>query len=373
MPPRSEICILGDGVVGKRIARALADRGVAVRRASRHGRTSDVDDELQADAFDAASLARAFADTKLVINAAGPLRETAAPVLTAALAAGAHYVDVGGEQATLQALYERHESTARKAGLIALPGAGVDCVIGDLATAWAAQHLCDANDTGDLVRAAPADRLAEDRPLAEASVTYVFDELSLSAGSQRALFGAVGQRPQIWHRDRWEPGRTGDKRRVNAGTAMGGERDAIAHPAGDPITIPRHVASNLVTSYVSTTRDPASGLLMRVLSTAATLLPKTAQGVLAPYAPPEADLARTRFAIVAQVRRGFSAAQVIVRGKDLYTTTAKVTAWCAQALVGRGVGPVGMRSPSELFRPIQALRAIADVAELSLEPSFGSR
>jgi hypothetical protein len=363
----SEICVLGAGVVGRRIAAALAAAGVPHRLASRHGGAGIV----TADAFDAGQLAAAVANTAVVINAAGPLRETAAPVLVAALTAGAHYVDVGGEQATLQALYERHESTVRRAGLIALPGAGVDCVLGDLAAAWAAAHLCELPDAGDPIRHAPAPRIAEERPLDDISTSYVFDDLTLSAGSQSALFGGVGQRAMVWRRDRWEPGRTGDKRRVNAGTAMGGERDAIAHAAGDPITIPRHVSANLVTSYVSTTRDPASGALLRLLSTAASLLPKAAQGMLAPYAPPEADLARARFAVVAQVRRGFSAAQVVVRGRDPYTTTAAIAAWCARALAGRGAGPVGMRAPGELFRAEPALRELATAAELAIEPSWG--
>jgi hypothetical protein len=176
----------------------------------------------------------------------------------------------------------------------------------------------------------------------------------------------------VWRRDRWEPGRTGDKRRVNAGSAMGGERDAIAHPAGDVITIPRHLAANLVTSYVSTTRDPASGMLLRLLSTAASMLPKAAQGVLAPYAPPEEDLARARFSIIAQVRRGFSAAQLTVRGADPYRTTAVIAAWCARALATRGPGPVGMRAPAELFRAEPALRELAAAAELTIEPSWGT-
>jgi len=372
---RSEICVLGAGVVGTRIAAALRAQGAAFRHASLHGGEGIA----VVDAFDTTALAAVFANASVVINATGPLRETAAPVLTAALAAGAHYVDVGGEQATLQALYERHESTVRKSGLVALPGAGVDCVLGDLATAWAAQHLCDAlagsgaNDGDEIVRSAPAPRLAEDRPLAEASTTYVFDDLSLSAGSQRALFNTVGQRPVVWRRDRWEPGRAADKRRINAGSEMGGERDAIAHAAGDPITIPRHLAADLVTSYVSTTRDPASGLLLRVLSTAASFLPKTAQGVLAPYAPPEEELSRARFAVIAQVRRGFSAAQVTVRGRDLYTTTATIAAWCARMLATRKTGPSGMRAPAELFHAVPALRALAEIADLALEPSFGSR
>ncbi len=366
--------MLGAGVVGRRIAAELSRLSVPYRLASRHGSPDRGEGVLTADAFDSTALAATFAGARVVINAAGPLRETAAPVLTAALAAGAHYVDVGGEQATLQALYEHHESTVRRAGLIALPGAGLDCVLGDLATAWAAQHLCGVEDAGDTVRTTPAPRLAEDRPLDEVTVTYVFDDLALSAGSQRALFGAVGARAMMWRRDRWEPGVTPalSRRRVNAGSAMGGERDAIAHPAGDVITIPRYLAANSVTSYVSTTRDPASGMLLRLLSTAASMLPKAAQGVLAPYAPPEADLERARFAVIAQVRRGFSAAQLTVRGSDPYRTTAVIAAWCARALASRGPGPTGMRAPAELFRAQPWLRELAAAAELTIEPSWGA-
>src|SRR4051812_46669432 len=70
---------------------------------------------------DLAALTAAFAGARGGVNAAGPLRDTAEPVLLAALAAGAHYVDVGGEQAVLRALYERCESAVRHAGRIALP------------------------------------------------------------------------------------------------------------------------------------------------------------------------------------------------------------------------------------------------------------
>ena len=112
------------GVVGRRVCEELANAGVPSRGIGR---------ELAG-----------LEGASVVIDCAGPLRETASPVLTAALAAGAHYVDVGGEQAVLRELYERHDSTARRAGLVALPGAGLDCALGDLATAWAAEHLVDA-------------------------------------------------------------------------------------------------------------------------------------------------------------------------------------------------------------------------------------
>lgn len=375
------------GVVGRRLCEALAaDPGSGPLRLV--GRRRDALAELaralpgparaevaEAALGDPAALSAAFAGARVVVNAAGPLRDTAEPVLAAALAAGAHYVDVGGEQAVLRALYERCESAVRRAGLIALPGAGVDAALGDLAAAWAAEHLAapagDAGDAGDAVRSAPAGRLAEDHPLDDIAVAYAFDDLALSAGSQRALFGAIGERALVWRRDRWEPGRAGDHRAINPGPALGGERDAVGYAGGAVITIPRHVAAQRVATYVSAVRRPAAAAALRMLARAVALLPRAAGDVLAPYAAPDADYGATRLAVVAAVRRGFSSAQVVVHGRDLYRTTAVIAAWSARRLAERGPGPIGMRAPGELFRAEPALRAIARAADLTIEPSFG--
>jgi len=376
-PKPAKIAVLGaGGIVGRRICgeltRAGADVVVAGPHAASLGEVVPGAPSVIADAHDRASLARAFEGAAVVINAASPLRETASPVLVAALAAGAHYVDVGGEQAVLHDLYERHDATARRAGLVALPGAGLDCVLGDLAAGWAAEHLIGAIDEGPAVRAEPAVRVAEDRPLDEVAVSYVFDDLALSAGSQRALFAAAFDRPLVWRRDRWEAGRPGDHRHVNAGPALGGERDAIAYAAGDAIAIPRHVATNLAVTYASTTRRAATAGALRLLARALPLVPRAASGLLAPYAAPDADYTRTQLAVIAQVRRGFAAAQIVVRGHDVYRTTAATTAWCALRLATRGAGPIGMRAPGELFRAAPALREIASLSSLTIEPSFGS-
>ncbi|HWU88444.1 MAG TPA: hypothetical protein VN253_14255, partial [Kofleriaceae bacterium] len=220
------------------------------------------------------------------------------------------------------------------------------------------------------IRTAPAPRLAESRPLDEVAVTYVFDDLALSPGTQRAWFGAVGERPLRWRRDRWEPARPGDTRRVNAGPSLGGERAAIAHAGGDAITVPRHVAAHLVATYASTTRHAGATSALRLLSLALPLLPRAASSVLVPYADPDADYTRTRFAIIAQVRRDFASAQIVIHGADLYRTTALAAAWAARALATRGAGLVGMRAPGELFGGGAALRELAAAADLALDPSF---
>ena len=367
------------GLIGRRVCEALHRAHVPFEVAGRSqtalaaiGRSLPVSHVHLADATDPASLARAFAGARVIINAAAPLAETAEAVLEAALTAGAHYVDVGGEQAALHTLYERHESTARRAGLVALPGAGVDAVIADLAATWAARQLLGApREEGPAVRSEPAARLAEDRPLDEVVTSYVFDDLVLSAGSQRALFAASAHRPLVWKRDRWEMGRAGERRRINAGSELGGERDAIGYAGSDVLAVPRHLAVDHVASYVSTTRSIAAARALGFLARALPLVPRAASGLLAPYADPHADYARTRFAVISQVRRGFSGAQVVVRGRDLYRTTAAIVAWCANALATRTSGPTGMRAPAELFRAEPTLRELARACELALDPSFG--
>jgi hypothetical protein len=348
----TDVVVYGaSGLVGRHVCADLERGGVAFVRARR----------------DAAS--QLFAGASLVVNCAGPIAEVGDHVLLDALAAGCDYIDLGGDQAFMHALFERHDSSARHAGKVVVPGCAVDCLLGDLAAAWAAMHVCGIDDDGDAVRSEPTARLADDKPLDEVAVSYIFDDLVLSAGSQRALFGALGSRGLVWHRDRWEQARV-EKRRVNAGPALGGERDAVSFPGSDVLTIPRHVAAKSVQTFVSTTRSAAAATAMRLFARALPLVPKKASGMLAAYTPPEDDYARTRFAVVAQARRGFAAAQVVVRGTDIYRTTGAIAAWVARALVARGAGPIGMRAPAELFRPEPALQEIATAAGLAIEPSF---
>jgi hypothetical protein len=297
-------------------------------------------------------------------------------VLAAALAARAHYVDLGGDQAFAHGAYERHESAARRAGRVAIVGAGVDCVLGDWAAAWAAAYVCGVARTDgddDVVRTGPLEqgRLAEDRPLDDIAVSYVFDHLVLSPAGQRAAFDGLHARGLVWRRDRWETvAPAAEKRRINAGLALGGERDVVSFPGGDTITIPRHLAAQHVQTFASTSRKSSTMTALRLLARAVPFVPKRATELLAAYEPTDDEYARTTFAVIAQARRGFSAAQVGVRGHDLYRTAAIIATWIARQLVARSTGPVGMRAPSELFRPEPALREVAEAAGLVVEPSF---
>ena len=54
---------------------------------------------------DAAQLQRAFAEVDIVIKCAGPFLDTGLPVATAAVACGAHYLDLSAEQQSMRDLF----------------------------------------------------------------------------------------------------------------------------------------------------------------------------------------------------------------------------------------------------------------------------
>ncbi|MCK9366660.1 MAG: saccharopine dehydrogenase NADP-binding domain-containing protein [Metallibacterium scheffleri] len=63
----------------------------------------------------------------LVLNCAGPFSATAAPLLEACLANGAHYLDISGEIDSFAHCHAQHER-AQAADIVVLPGVGFDVV-----------------------------------------------------------------------------------------------------------------------------------------------------------------------------------------------------------------------------------------------------
>jgi len=367
------------GLVGGRVAAALDAVDVPFVVAGRRKNLLDkvatlvgATDVRVADASDASALGRAFTGAKVVVNCANPLAELGEPVLLAALAAGAHYIDLGGDQAFIHSMYERHDSTARRAGKLVVPGCGINCALGDWGAAWAAAYVCGVTDEGSVVRSSPAPRIGDDEPLDEIAVSYIYDDLVLSPGSQKAVFGNLHTRGLVWKRDRWETqAPAADRKHVNAGPEMGGVRDAASFPGGDVITVPRHVNARSVQTYVSTTRNAVASTALRLFARALPFVPKKVTDVLAPYQPTDDEYARTQFAVIAQARRGFAAGQIVMRGQDQYRASAGIAAWVARELAQRASGPIGIRAPSELFRAEAAIHAVASLIDLRVEPSFG--
>jgi short subunit dehydrogenase-like uncharacterized protein len=372
------------GTLGRLVTHALVERGMRVIAAGRDpDRVRALADELGigariAAADDARALAQAFAGARVVVACAGPYAQVGAGVVTAAITAGASYVDAAGEQGFLRDTYERLESAARRAGVACVGGMGIAPALGDLAAALAAEAALAIEHGDQVLRADLPGRLGQDDPLDEIAVTWVLDGVAAAPGAQRSGIEMLAGGGVVWSGDRWDASAAGDERReVNAGPALGGARVAISAPGGEVITIPRHVAARRVQTFASVTR---AAWAMRAAGLAARAMPLLGGGLaarlrkLAPAPPPsERERARARFAVIAQARRRFSEEEVIVRGVDVYATAAAILAWTAVALAARedtSAGPVGVLAPAELFAPGPALDALAAAAELEIETSF---
>ncbi|HEX4339273.1 MAG TPA: saccharopine dehydrogenase NADP-binding domain-containing protein [Polyangiaceae bacterium] len=77
---------------------------------------------------------------KAVLHCAGPYSKTSKPMLDACLAEGAHYLDITGEFAVLEAVLAR-DAEARAAGIVAIPAVGFDVVPTDCMAASLAAAL----------------------------------------------------------------------------------------------------------------------------------------------------------------------------------------------------------------------------------------
>lgn len=75
-----------------------------------------------------------LADVNLVINCAGPFTQTAAPMITACIAAKVHYLDITGELDVFEYAHAQHIA-AQQAGIVVCPGVGFDVIPTDCVAA----------------------------------------------------------------------------------------------------------------------------------------------------------------------------------------------------------------------------------------------
>ncbi|MHC5210504.1 MAG: saccharopine dehydrogenase family protein [Planctomycetota bacterium] len=89
---------------------------------------------------DESALDRALGSTGVVLHCAGPFSATSRPMADACLRTGAHYLDITGELAVFEARLAQ-DGAARAAGVLLLPGAGLDVVATDCLAAELAARL----------------------------------------------------------------------------------------------------------------------------------------------------------------------------------------------------------------------------------------
>ena len=138
-----------NGYTGELAAREAVRRGLAPILAGRsqapvEALARELGLEARVFALDAAQPpVRSLAGVQLVLHCAGPFSATAAPMMSACLAARAHYLDITGEISVFELAHAR-DAEARAAGTVVCPGVGFDVVPTDCIAACLKEALPDA-------------------------------------------------------------------------------------------------------------------------------------------------------------------------------------------------------------------------------------
>jgi len=133
------------GFSGRAIAARLCETGHEVMLAGRNGpRVQALAQSLGApfrvfSLADRSAMDGALSEVGVLLNAAGPFTDTAAPMIEACLRTGTHYLDLTGEWPVF-ALAQAREAEAQAAGVMLMPGVGFAVAISDCLIARAVRE-----------------------------------------------------------------------------------------------------------------------------------------------------------------------------------------------------------------------------------------
>ena len=230
----SGISVLGaTGYTGGLIVRELRRRGVAVLAAGRNreklqrlaAEIGDIE-TIEADVADAASLERLARRNRVLINTAGPFIDYGEPVVRAAISAGAHYLDTTGEQPFMKAMLT-HDEWARQQKVAVVSAQAFEIAVTDCAAALVAQGFSE---------------------VAAIHVTYVM-AMHASQGTQRTMLRMLQSTGYAYVRGEWVEEAPATQTRFVDVPPLG-RVAAVSFPSAEIITIPRHIATREVRTFM---------------------------------------------------------------------------------------------------------------------------
>ncbi|MDQ2675456.1 MAG: saccharopine dehydrogenase NADP-binding domain-containing protein [Actinomycetota bacterium] len=295
---------------------------------------------------DAAGLRALLEDSAAVIACAGPFSVHGEPVLRAAAETGTHYLDTTGEQGFMRRVFDEFGPIASKSGAALVTGMGFDYVPGDMIASLT------ANGMGQID---------------ELSLNYAVAGFGPSRGTARTALGQIAGEDVQWLEGEYVPADSSISRgKFDFGGEIGVQR-MTRYPAGEHITVPRHVDTRTVRTALtaSTTSPVAIGapLLMTGLSVALKTPARRALDVVVnrlPEGPPEARRRAARFTIVCEARAGSRRRRGVIRGEDVYGMTARSITAGALRCVAPGFAGSGALAPSQAFDPAGFLPELAE-------------
>jgi short subunit dehydrogenase-like uncharacterized protein len=352
------------GLIARELQRAGTDFLISGRDQDKLERLSE---ELGGVPFravsldDPAGLREMLEGCSVVAACAGPFTLHGEPVVEAAVESGTHYLDTTGEQGFMRTVFERYGEGARAAGVALVPGMGFDYVPGDLIAALTAEGM---------------------GPLEEIVVAYCVHGFEPTHGTALSGLEIMRGGDVVWDDGEWQDApRSADGGRWRFPDPVG-EQLMLRYPAGEQITVPRHVETKRVRTLLNGMVVPPR--LMPVAVAASPLLGaamrtplRRAMGAAIQRlsaAPSEESRKAARFTIDCAARGETGTRRGIVRGSDVYGLTAAAVAHAATLCADPNYGRSGALAPAQAFDPASFLAALADVGvSTEVEPLPASR
>jgi short subunit dehydrogenase-like uncharacterized protein len=335
------------GYTGRLIAAELAGSGLEFELAGRNRQKLEalagelaIDVPLHAIATSETDALRdLFARASAVIACAGPFYRHGEPVLAAAVEAGTHYLDTTGEQPFIRRALEVYGPRAAEAGSAVMSGMGFDYVPGDLLAALVADGMGEL----DGIRLAYSTRFQPTRGTMLSALDMI------KGGDLEWRDGRLQDAPQSVGRGRFDFG--GDL----------GEQRMTRYPAGEHITVPRHVKTRRVETMLSAASvapGPLAPLIARPAGLAMRTPLKNLAGRVVSRLPegasPEARAAAT-WTVGCEARAGGRTRRGIISGRDVYGLTAALLVKGARLAAAGKLKGTGGLAPAEAFDPADFL------------------
>jgi short subunit dehydrogenase-like uncharacterized protein len=346
------------GYTGRLVAAELERRGMTARLCGRNGdklralvRELGVDWETRAATLDdTPALLRALEGADVVINCAGPFTYYGAPVIEAALHAGASYLDTTGEQVYMQRVFDHFDAPAREQGVAVIPAVGFDYVPGDLVAALAARGR---------------------EPVRQLDIGYAVSGFGMTRGTMHSALEMLGGGDLEYVGGDWRTsGRPPMRETFDFGGSLGKQLVA-RYPGGEIVTVPRHVDVQTIRERMAAAsfapHPRLAGTVAASTLALAAVLRTPLRGPLdalidrLPEGPSVDDRRAARFTVVAEAHgTDGSTGRAVVRGSDVYGLTAVMAVEIARRVGDDGFSAAGALAPAQALDPEDFLGFLAD-------------
>jgi short subunit dehydrogenase-like uncharacterized protein len=352
VPPFERVITLlgATGFTGRLIAAELARRGMRFALAGRSAARLQTlaaqvgqPETLIVDVTHAPSLERLAQSSRVIINCVGPFVDFGEPVVRAAIAGGAHYLDTTGEQPFIKKV-RAHDAAARASKVAVVPAMAFEVAVADCAVAVAAEGYDEVHAV-EITYAVPLHPSNGTRRTA----------LRMLQGDGYAYVGARWVREPLARR----------QIEVDFPPPLG-RVPAVSFPSAEVITVPMHQTVREVRTFMAIPRAAAHalGLLRPVLPAAAWVAGALGGLVLGDDTdgPDERTRTADRFQIAIDVRglRGgrTRTRRLLAAGTDPYGLTAVIAAEGAARLSRDDFARSGVLPPAAAVEPRDFLKAL---------------